>query len=320
MIKLIACDYKEFINKKVDDLKEKIKLSSNNLINSNYFDSYFLNCSNINNKIDKHLLEYEKLKNNNQFDVLGIEYSLEIISEIYSNIQNLFIIPRQHFFNFNFFDFSSYNPIIKKKHFQENEFFIFMMKIWQIFMIEWKTNKFFNDFVRYKMSKAMNKKKPQFLDTISISEFKFDVEDFFFKNISLISFSENEICFDLDIFLKGNVEIEIKTKYIPKNSFLKYFTNDLTLNVIVSHLMGKTRILYHPRTLGKSKLSFINSPLMNYKFSFSIGKKTFYPNLNVLGIEDLITKLVLKGFIYPDFASIGIPLTKKNRTKAFGKV
>ena len=320
MIKLVANEYKSFIVERKIKLTEFLNKRNHILIQSSFFEKKFNNINKMDVEINKHLVEYSKMKILKSFDILNVEFSLEILSAIYNNISSVMRIQRENCFNLHFIKIKMPPKILSPKEFEQKEAMIIFNRILKVFLIEWSRNKFFNDKMAYKIFKNMNKKKPSFLSQINVLELNFSMEISEIKNVKIVALSPNKVIFEGDYFIKGDVNFSFETSLSPKYKLLYKLSKLLKVDINVTHLMGHLRIVYQPRTFGKSVLSFMETPEVTYKVKAMSKYFGIHPDLDKLNLAKILLDIALKGFVYPEFASIGIPMTKKNRTTAFGTI
>ena len=85
----------------------------------------------------------------------------------------------------------------------------------------------------------------------------------------------------------------------------------------IYEVIGVLRNRYIPRKSGKTWVSFLGSPYINYELipNFKDINISFKANTDIFNISEKILENALEKTIFPEFVSIGIPLTKKNRKK-----
>lgn len=383
MVKLVVTDYKELIDSKKEKVKNLEIQFQDVLMKNKYFSQRNHFFDDVSNDIDKYLEEYQKIKTTNKFNCIETEYALEILSKLYRNIEDTFKIPLENMLNFGMVNLVIPLKRTRIEEMQEKEMIIFLNHVFKIFLSEWSRNKFFNDQMRYKMFKGMNKKRPNIFSQIQIGDFQLNITNSDFRNFKVVEASEKRITFDFDLYLCGDIRLILLTSVMAhrqKYNFIKkmkkyidllfskpdiegrkrstsFFSNffldqkptnqdqtkqfsdviltpeklsnlktnelvdkDLIIGIKVTHLFGPVRITYRPRELGKSTFSFMETPKVLFSLESNLKGLKWNPEFSFLNSEEFLLDVVLKGFVYPDFVSIGIPLTKKNKKTAYGIV
>ena len=260
------------------------------------------------------------LQEDNQDNILCFEFYIERLSDVYRNICQFVKIPVSNFFALHVKKLTPWRDLDPPQEFKQLESMVITNRLMEVFMIEWSRNRFFHDKLRYKMGKNMNKKIPSFLSKISVEKFSFFVETSHFKDFKLIKQVEKTLIFEVNGFLSGAILITIETELAEHIKLIPKIFRKIKIEATISELLGYMRFTYRPKKLGKSTLSFIGTPDIVFKASISFGPYRMGLNPPFLCLGETLLKHVMKGFVFPEFASIGIPVTKKNRNTAFGTV
>ena len=181
-----------------------------------------------------------------------------------------------------------------------------------IFMTEWSRNLFYKEFMKNKLFKSLNKKRSEMLSIINVKDYKLRKDYSKMENMRLISLSQEEVVFEFDYEFRGELRIDLSfTFHIPSSILNRDIKFDL--EIPIREIISVIRLCYRPRAVGKSTFSFMGLPQMKYEFKPTINDIDFNLNLNHFNIQDLIIKHGFRGFIYPQWTSIGIPMTKKRK-------
>lgn len=257
---------------------------------------------------------------NPQENLLCFEFHLERLSEVYRNIALFLKIPMVNFFALHVQGLRPWSEDSVRVEYDQLEAMLISNRLMRVFFCEWGRNRFFHDKLRYKMNKSMRKKRPDFLSRIEITELVFGVEQSHFKDLVLVQNSEQLMIFELNAFLSGEILIKLEIDLSDDLSIIPAAFRKIRIEASITELLGAMRFSYRPKKKGKSTLSFMGVPDIVFEAKGRIGGYALRLDSGYLGFSEVLLGLVLKGFVFPDFASIGIPMTKKNRNTAFRAV
>ena len=181
-----------------------------------------------------------------------------------------------------------------------------------IFLLEWGKNEFYKSFMINKIYKSLNKKRPDSLSLINVKDFTLSTDIYKMSNMRIVKFSGEEVVFEFDYVFKGNMCLFLNFAFHLDTSILQREIK-IDLAVPIREIVSAIRVKYRPRHAGKSWFCFMGLPQMKYELKPKINDIDFDLNLYLFNVGDIIVKNGLKNVIYPQWSSIGIPLTKKRK-------
>lgn len=182
----------------------------------------------------------------------------------------------------------------------------------RIFMAEWGANDFYRDFMVNKLYKALNKRRPDSLSLINVNDFRLETDIFRMSNLRVAKLRAREVVLEFDCVFRGELRLGLDFSFLLETAFLR---RELAIDLVVPirELVSVIRLKYRPREAGKSWFCFMGVPQMKYELRPKINDIDFELNLHLFNVGDIIVKHGLKNFIYPQWSSVGIPMTKKRK-------
>jgi hypothetical protein len=181
-----------------------------------------------------------------------------------------------------------------------------------IFFVEWGRNEFYKNYMINKIYKSLNKKRPDSLSLINVKDYSLNKEIYRMSNMRIIKIQDEEVVFEFDCIFKGLVCIDLDFTFMLDTSFIQRDIN-IELSIPIREIVSVIRFKYRPREIGKSWFCFMGIPQMKYELKPKINDIDFDLNLYLFNIGDIIIKNGFENIIYPQWTSVGIPMTKKRK-------
>eukprot|EP00347_Sterkiella_histriomuscorum_P009530 403340855 len=183
-------------------------------------------------------------------------------------------------------------------------------KALSVFYQEWKSSQVFQNFILKEIYLVANKGRPKVLSEIEVHKVTLHGKAPEFQKIQKLDSHPDDFLHDIDLSLRGTVEVLIKTEINIDWGLQNYYKIPITVNILLRSINGKIRVFYSNDKTKGSWYGFVGKPVIKLNLDPVIGKDNrfsikYIPKLREL-IEDLIGKRFDK-YCLPNKRPLSIP-------------